>query len=42
MAKAKGSSDSKKISFGKRRKGSAKKRRGPKDKQIKKYNRQGR
>lgn len=42
MAKAKSIGDSRKISFGKRKKGKAQKRRGPKDKQIKKYNRQGR
>jgi len=41
MAKGK-SNTSVKISFGKRRCGKAQKRRGPKDKQIKPYNRQGR
>jgi len=41
MAKGK-SSTSVKISFGKRKCGKAQKRRGPKDKQIKPYNRQGR
>jgi len=40
MAKAKGS-ESRKISFGKRRKGSAQKRRGPKDKSTSKYRGQG-
>jgi hypothetical protein len=40
MAKAKGS-ESRKISFGKRRKGYAQKRRGPKDKNISKYRGQG-
>lgn len=39
---AKVSSDSRKISFGTRRRGKAKKRRGPKDKQEKKYQGQGR
>ena len=41
MAKAKTTS-SNKVNFGKRREGKAKKRRGPKDKPVKKYNRQGR
>lgn len=41
MAKGK-SSTSVKISFGKRKCGKAQKRRGPKDKQIKPYNKQGR
>lgn len=41
MAKAKGSSDSKKINFGKRRKGYAKKRKGPKDKSVSVYKGQG-
>ena len=41
MAKAK-SADSKKISFGKRKGGKAKKFSGPKDKAVKAYNRQGR
>ena len=43
MAKTKSSSGTSiKKSFGKRREGKARKRRGPKDKQVKKYNRQGR
>jgi hypothetical protein len=42
MAKIAKGSDARKISFGKRKKGKAQKRRGPKDKHIKKYNRQGR
>jgi hypothetical protein len=41
MAKSKSSSNNK-ISFGKRRCGKAQKRRGPKDKSVKPYNRQGR
>ena len=41
MAKTK-STSSNKVSFGKRREGKAKKRKGPKDKPVKKYNRQGR
>ena len=41
MAKAKTTSSTKVI-FGKRKMGKAKKRRGPKDKPVKKYNRQGR
>jgi hypothetical protein len=41
MAKAKTTS-SNKVNFGKRREGKAQKRRGPKDKNVKKYNRQGR
>lgn len=41
MAKTK-STSSNKVSFGKRREGKAKKRKGPKDKDVKKYNRQGR
>jgi hypothetical protein len=41
MAKAK-TTNSQKVNFGKRREGKAKKRKGPKDKPIKKYNRQGR
>ena len=40
MAKAIGNNNKK--SFGKRREGKARKRRGPKDKNVKKYNRQGR
>ena len=42
MAKSKSTGDAKKINFGKRKRGKAQKRRGPKDKAIKKYNRQGR
>ena len=41
MAKAKTTS-SNKVNFGKRREVKAKKRSGPKDKPVKKYNRQGR
>lgn len=41
MAKAKTTSSTK-VTFGKRKMGKAKKRRGPKDKPVKKYNRQGR
>ena len=41
MAKAKTTSSTK-VNFGKRKEGKAKKRRGPKDKTVKKYNRQGR
>jgi hypothetical protein len=41
MAKGK-SSTSVKISFGKRKCGKAQKRKGPKDKNVKPYNRQGR
>jgi hypothetical protein len=40
MAKSK-NTDSKKINFGKRRKGHATKRRGPKDKPVSKYRGQG-
>ena len=40
MAKGKGG-ESRKISFGKRRKGSASKRRGPKDKKTSQYRGQG-
>jgi hypothetical protein len=40
MAKGKGG-ESHKINFGKRRKGSAAKRRGPKDKPVSKYRGQG-
>lgn len=40
MAKGKGS-ESRKINFGKRRKGSAMKRKGPKDKPVSKYRGQG-
>lgn len=39
MAKA---NNNGKQTFGKRREGKAKKRKGPKDKPVKKYNRQGR
>jgi len=39
MAKVK--SDSKKVNFGKRKRGKYKKRSGPKDKPIKPYNKQG-
>lgn len=41
MAKAKTTS-SNKVNFGRRKGGKAQKRRGPKDKPVKKYNRQGR
>jgi hypothetical protein len=41
MAKVK-SADSRKISFGKRRKGKAQKSKGPKDKPVSKYQGQGR
>lgn len=41
MAKSK-SASSHKITFGKRRCGKAQKRKGPKDKNVKPYNRQGR
>jgi len=41
MAKAKSSGDSKKINFGSRKNGKYQKSRGPKDKPVKKYNRQG-
>jgi hypothetical protein len=41
MAKSK-STNSNKVTFGKRKCGSAQKRKGPKDKQTKPYNRQGR
>ncbi len=41
MAKVK-SADSRKISFGKRKKGKAAKSKGPKDKKISKYRGQGR
>ncbi len=36
------SSDSRKVTFGKRKGGKARKTRGPKDKKVKPYNRQGR
>ena len=42
MAKAKSTSSSKKITFGKRKGGKASKFKGPKDKATKPYNRQGR
>ena len=42
MAKAKGASNAKKITFGKRKGGKATKVKGPKDKATKPYNRQGR
>lgn len=42
MAKAKSTGSSKKITFGKRKSGKAKKFSGPKDKPTKAYNRQGR
>lgn len=43
MAKLKSSAGgNQKKNFGKRREGKAKKRRGPKDKPVKNYNRQGR
>lgn len=38
---AKSNADSKKTTFGKRRKGEAKKSRGPKDKNVKPYKGQG-
>jgi hypothetical protein len=41
MAKAK-TTNSQKVIFGKRKEGKAKKRKGPKEKPVKKYNRQGR
>lgn len=41
MAKAKGG-ESRKITFGKRRKGYSQKRKGPKDKPVSKYKGQGR
>jgi len=42
MAKAKAAGDSRKVSFGRRKGGKASKFKGPKDKPIKPYNRQGR
>ena len=42
MAKAKGPSNAKKVTFGKRKGGKAQKFKGPKDKATKPYNRQGR
>ena len=41
MAKAKAAGESRKLTFGKRKKGKAQKSRGPKDKHIKKYVGQG-
>lgn len=41
MAKGSKSSDSRKITFGKRRVGKAKKSRGPKDKNVSSYRGQG-
>jgi hypothetical protein len=41
MAKTKGASNAKKITFGKRKCGKATKFKGPKDKATKPYNRQG-
>jgi len=41
MAKSKSSGESRKISFGVRRKGKAQKRKGPKDKPVSKYRGQG-
>ncbi len=41
MAKAKGSADSRKISFGRRKGGKASKSKGPKDKKVSKYRGQG-
>jgi len=38
---AKAGSELRKVSFGKRRKGKAQKRKGPKDKQVSKYRGQG-
>jgi hypothetical protein len=42
MAKTKASGTNHKVNFGKRRKGAAQKRKGPKDKQVSKYRGQGR
>ena len=42
MAKAKGGSSTKKVTFGKRKGGKATKFKGPKDKSTNPYNRQGR
>jgi len=42
MAKAKGGSNSNKVSFGKRKTGKAQKFSGPKDKSVSKYKGQGR
>jgi hypothetical protein len=41
MAKSKSSGESRKISFGKRKKGKATKTKGPKDKPVSKYRGQG-
>ena len=41
MAKAKGSNDAKKISFGRRKGGKPRKSSGPKDKNVSKYVGQG-
>lgn len=41
MAKSKASGESRKISFGKRKGGKAKKSSGPKDKKVSKYRGQG-
>jgi hypothetical protein len=41
MAKAKAAGESRKLTFGKRKKGKAQKSKGPKDKHIKKYRGQG-
>lgn len=41
MAKSKGGSEAKKISFGRRKGGKAAKSRGPKDKKVSKYQGQG-
>lgn len=41
MAKAKGGSEAKKITFGRRKGGKAAKSRGPKDKKVSKYQGQG-
>ncbi len=41
MAKSKASGESRKISFGKRKRGKAVKTKGPKDKKVSKYRGQG-
>lgn len=41
MAKAKSSGEARKVSFGKRKEGKAKKSSGPKDKKVSKYRGQG-
>ena len=41
MAKSKSSGESRKINFGKRKKGRATKTKGPKDKSVSKYRGQG-